>query len=516
MAFQRIRLPAPDAARVTPSEPEPARSADTGFHLPGPLRRSFETALGADLAGVQLHTGPRADASARGLDATAFTFGPDVYFRKNAYQPATEQGRRLIAHEMAHVMQQRAAGPPAVDVARGRAFIARHSAALLRPSAVPRAPLIQRTLHPVPLVDRRYVDDRWGHVLEKIGSITYRDTTTDDYYFYEVATDQFVDAGNTDRYYDPQRNQYLLHLFGQVYENEAEDQAYFYDGHLYLPVAQPLVNFAGEVWRNRATIAGRPTVKSAIDWIYTQLYERASGQVPPHISLGGPVAGLAQLAVQRGAHLQGSQTSIKDLWRAWTEDKDVGAFEKLAKGYYYFRFREGAFRSRVVLNVAAASVHTEFKKLLPVLQAFEIVVDAKVAGPTGCQRNLDCIVIYLSTTNAEQIAAFTEALHEIGVEGVGENPALLAPVRVGVATGHEPPQVEGRSISFGQKRSILAYHALTLGGGADATWAEFFPAFLRQFTNAGVNLERPNEETGGMTLLSSQLLKQYLDVISPV
>src|SRR5690606_7200429 len=48
-----------------------------------------------------------ADDAARKLDALAFTRGSDIYFRSGAYDPESEPGKRLLAHELAHVVQQR-------------------------------------------------------------------------------------------------------------------------------------------------------------------------------------------------------------------------------------------------------------------------------------------------------------------------------------------------------------------------------------------------------------------------
>ncbi|HKF76834.1 MAG TPA: DUF4157 domain-containing protein [Candidatus Dormibacteraeota bacterium] len=78
-----------------------------------PGARSFlEGRLGADFSEVRIHTGARADESARSVSAQAYTVGEDVVFRRGAYQPDTPAGRHVLAHELAHVVQQRA-GPVA-------------------------------------------------------------------------------------------------------------------------------------------------------------------------------------------------------------------------------------------------------------------------------------------------------------------------------------------------------------------------------------------------------------------
>jgi hypothetical protein len=62
--------------------------------------------LGHDFSDVRIHTDARADASARAVGAWAYTVGRDVVFASGRYQPGAEDGRRLIAHELAHVAQQ--------------------------------------------------------------------------------------------------------------------------------------------------------------------------------------------------------------------------------------------------------------------------------------------------------------------------------------------------------------------------------------------------------------------------
>jgi hypothetical protein len=54
-----------------------------------------------------IHTGPFADELARSMNALAVTIAADVYFRNNAYNPESEEGRKLLAHEMTHVSQHR-------------------------------------------------------------------------------------------------------------------------------------------------------------------------------------------------------------------------------------------------------------------------------------------------------------------------------------------------------------------------------------------------------------------------
>ncbi|MFD1686071.1 DUF4157 domain-containing protein [Halobellus litoreus] len=78
-----------------------------GRPLPESMRSFFESRFGRDFSDVRVHTGSQADEVARSIDAEAFTLGSDVVFRNDTYDPGSPRGRRLVAHELAHVVQQR-------------------------------------------------------------------------------------------------------------------------------------------------------------------------------------------------------------------------------------------------------------------------------------------------------------------------------------------------------------------------------------------------------------------------
>lgn len=72
-----------------------------------PATRNFmESRLGHDLGDVRIHIHGQAAASAQAIGARAYTVGRDVVFRPGQYAPNTQAGRRLLAHELTHVVQQ--------------------------------------------------------------------------------------------------------------------------------------------------------------------------------------------------------------------------------------------------------------------------------------------------------------------------------------------------------------------------------------------------------------------------
>jgi hypothetical protein len=86
-------------------------SLDTG------IQEKFSESLG-DLSDVRVHTDDNADKLNRAVSARAFATGTDVYFARGEYNPGSADGDRLIAHELAHTVQQRGAsqgGPLSVS-----------------------------------------------------------------------------------------------------------------------------------------------------------------------------------------------------------------------------------------------------------------------------------------------------------------------------------------------------------------------------------------------------------------
>ena len=91
-----------------------------GEPLDAGTRASLESRFGQDLAGVRVHTGADAAASARALDARAYTDGQDIVFAAGAYNPGTAEGQRLLAHEVAHTLQAEGPAAPPGPVSRPR------------------------------------------------------------------------------------------------------------------------------------------------------------------------------------------------------------------------------------------------------------------------------------------------------------------------------------------------------------------------------------------------------------
>lgn len=92
------------AAEVSPAVGEVLRSP--GRPLEGSVRGFFEERFGYDFAQVRVHTDAKAAASARSVGALAYTVGPHIVFGRSHFDTDTTGGRHLLAHELAHTVQQ--------------------------------------------------------------------------------------------------------------------------------------------------------------------------------------------------------------------------------------------------------------------------------------------------------------------------------------------------------------------------------------------------------------------------
>ncbi|TBW12974.1 DUF4157 domain-containing protein [Azotobacter chroococcum subsp. isscasi] len=80
--------------------------ASPGRPLELALRQDMEQRFGYDFSKVQVHFGPAAEQSARDVSAQAYTVGRNIVFGAGRFVPGSQEGRRLIAHELTHVVQQ--------------------------------------------------------------------------------------------------------------------------------------------------------------------------------------------------------------------------------------------------------------------------------------------------------------------------------------------------------------------------------------------------------------------------
>lgn len=112
--------------------------AGSGRAMDAGLRQDMETRFGRDFSSVRVHQGGLAERSAREVNARAYTVGNNVVFGAGEYAPGSQSGQRLIAHELAHVSQQR----------ESSARIQRHPAIVGMDRAGPKADLADNKFAP--------------------------------------------------------------------------------------------------------------------------------------------------------------------------------------------------------------------------------------------------------------------------------------------------------------------------------------------------------------------------------
>lgn len=86
-----------------------AATHSPGQPLSSTTRTKLESSFGTDLSSVRVHTDSTSDTAARSVQAHAYTTGQDIYFRSGRYRPDTNDGQKLLAHEVAHTVQQTSA-----------------------------------------------------------------------------------------------------------------------------------------------------------------------------------------------------------------------------------------------------------------------------------------------------------------------------------------------------------------------------------------------------------------------
>lgn len=113
LAYDFSGIPVHSAAPINPTSVSSGRNRfeDEADRISDNVMTHEPAANGhVDLREVRIHTGARASEAARAVNARAYTVGRDVVFGEGEYQPESSSGRRLLAHELAHVLQNKGNG----------------------------------------------------------------------------------------------------------------------------------------------------------------------------------------------------------------------------------------------------------------------------------------------------------------------------------------------------------------------------------------------------------------------
>jgi hypothetical protein len=105
--------------RLRPSRVPAVTGGSGGQSLAPPVRLDMETRFGADFSDVRIYTDTQAAESAATMTARAYTVGSAIVFGQGSFEPGSLDGKRLLAHELAHVLQQRKGPVPGADTGIG-------------------------------------------------------------------------------------------------------------------------------------------------------------------------------------------------------------------------------------------------------------------------------------------------------------------------------------------------------------------------------------------------------------
>jgi hypothetical protein len=96
-------------------KPNVSSGQDQASSLPANTQKEMGAGLGHDFSQVKIHTGDHARAMNESQNAHALTYGNDIYFNSSKYNPDSADGKLLLAHELAHTVQQKAKRAPATE-----------------------------------------------------------------------------------------------------------------------------------------------------------------------------------------------------------------------------------------------------------------------------------------------------------------------------------------------------------------------------------------------------------------
>jgi hypothetical protein len=352
--------------------------------------------------------------------------------------------------------------------------------------------------------------------LRPLGNNRYRETATSNValdLLYLPDTDQYTVAEDT--YWDPETGDILESLGNNLYMGMDGESTFSYIRGHYVAVqgqgvqepalAGDLTAFIDDVWGIRGQVAQQGNTKARIDYIYNLIYSRGQKQAPNNPAMQQIVENLVGFSAGKNAHLQGRfpippdgeiTQDIAQLFQYtegfYSDQVQTAAWRALFKGHYYYRINDGAAaNTRLIVNCTPQNVPATLATLYAVVAQHQIVQAIKAAGPAMAAQKVDSIVIYADRTGDPQAwQALLQAIGQTQIATVDAVPGLTEPLAQGLAVADEPPQVGGRSISFGQKRCILAYMALYRSGSK----AQFTTLLAEFFEDAGIDTGHPARE----------------------
>ncbi len=110
-----------EVADVMEEERSPVHDviSSSGAPLSEDVRTDMEGRFGTDFGDVRVHTDSAAHDSAKSVNAQAYTVGSNIVFQRDTYDPSSDSGKHMLAHELTHVVQQRSGPVDGTDAGGG-------------------------------------------------------------------------------------------------------------------------------------------------------------------------------------------------------------------------------------------------------------------------------------------------------------------------------------------------------------------------------------------------------------
>lgn len=344
---QVLRRAAADGAHVGVEVPPVVHETlgSRGRPLDAPTRSLMESRFGHDFSGVRIHTDARAAESASAVNALAYTVGRDVVFGAGQYAPDAASGRRLLAHELTHVVQQSRGAGTAAEVsyereadAAAHAFERGGRMSAVTPTG---GPLLQRFAS---REHRSLGNEASGNMTVNVGG-----TSADETFELEFGDVVMLSAD----YFSPDDLRRLAALPGKngTRVNSRDEIIYA----LYLiqlnPNASPDTRFkAGGVWANYNF---SPAVKAAVN----SRYQKLAAANTPHFAAprgrdasGQPIAGPASESNAGDSYQSVHESALRIAYAAGLNKGDTSqamAREAAAQHFLSDAFSAGHVRTPI-------------------------------------------------------------------------------------------------------------------------------------------------------------------------
>ena len=359
-----------------------------------------------------------------------------------------------------------------------------------------------------------YIDNRSkNYSLKKIENNLYKVIEDEFYILYIIASDQYLIAENI--YWDPISGNSFYHINGMNYKSMFNIPfIYSYGEYQLIPdtnnISTDLKNFLTQIWNQKKTI--EVAMEEELKMVYYSIYSKSkqnTKSVPNEENTINIINEMVSFSNNKTSRTQSecilnfnSQKennivvdNIIQLHKfCKNQDKTISskAFNGLYNNYYCYLIGkdEKSTRSRIILNVEPKVVPDALNKLWPILQNNSLVHSIKAGGPLIAAKKLDSIVIYAKNKNG-----FNDLLSKIinaNIPTVNLLPFMINEVAPGIGTADEPEMIDGLSISFGQKRVILALMAHYQSD----TLQEMITLTSIYFEQAGISSIDPSKETG--------------------